>query len=94
MTDNTTPTFVERVIRLPAWQDKAVRQLLPEENGSVSDEAYSALLSQAVSLYFLDRLREDGQAFVEKHGLTDEDLDTLIEETIAEVRAKKVPPTH
>ena len=94
MTDNTKSSFVERVIQLPAWLDKAVRQLLTEENGSVSDEAYSELLSQAVSLYFLDRLREDGRAFVEKHGLTDGDLNTLIEETIAEVRAKKVPPTH
>ena len=95
MTDITTSPFVERVIRLPAWQDKAVCRLLTDENGSVSDEAYSALLSQAVSLYFLDRLREDGRAFVEKHGLTDGDLNTLIEETIAEVRTEKIcTPTH
>lgn len=93
MTDNPKSAFVERTVRLPAWQDEAVCRLLTEENGEVSDEAYSELLSQAVSLYFLDRLREDGQAFVEKHGLTDGDLDTLIEETIAEVRAEKPTTT-
>ncbi len=89
MTDNTKPAWVERTIRLPARQDEAVCRLLMEENGSVSDEAFSEFLSQAVSWYFFDRLRESGRSFVEKHGLTDEEVEALIEETIAEVRAEK-----